>query len=49
MAKDKVVRLRVDEEFKNKLEYIKTINSYKSVAETIRKVVEKEYKKETMK
>ena len=44
--KDKVLQIRVDKEFLSKLEYLKTINNFKTVAETIRKTVEKEFRKE---
>ena len=44
--KDKMLRVRVDEAFLSKLEYLKDINGFKSVAETIRKIIEKEYRKE---
>ena len=44
--KDKLLHIRVDEAFLAKLEYLKDINGFKSVAETIRKIIEKEYKKE---
>lgn len=44
--KDKLLQMRVDEEFLSKLEYLKKINDYKSNAETVRKIVEKEFRKE---
>ena len=44
--KEKQLHLRVDEVFLAKLEYLKDINGFKSIAETIRKIIEKEYKKE---
>ena len=44
--KEKQVHLRVDEVFLAKLKYLKDINGFKSVAETIRKIIEKEYRKE---
>lgn len=47
--KDKMLRIRVDESFLEKLEYLKRINGFKTIAETVRKVLEKEYRKETMK
>lgn len=46
--KDKLLQIRVDEEFLAKLEYLKSINGYKSISETIRKIVEKEFRKENL-
>ena len=46
MSKDKLLQIRVDENFLSKLEYLQKINGYKTVAETVRKIVEKEYRKE---
>jgi len=45
-VKDKMLRVRVDEAFLSKLEYLKDVNGFKSIAETIRKTIEKEYRKE---
>ena len=47
--KDKMLRIRVDEDFLSKLEYLKRINGFRTIAETVRKIVEKEWRKETMK
>jgi len=44
--KDKILQIRVDAEFLSKLEYLRHINGYKSIAETVRKIVEKEWRKE---
>lgn len=44
--KNKLLQMRVDEEFLSKLEYLKKINNYKNNAETIRKIIEKEFRKE---
>ena len=44
--KDKRIYIRVTEEFLKKLEYLKEINSFKNLSETIRKIIEKEYRKE---
>lgn len=49
MKKDKLIQLRVDEEFIEKVDYIQRINAYKNQSEAIRKTVEKEYRKETNK
>ena len=45
--KDKLLQIRVDADFISKLEYLRTINGFKSLAETIRKIIEKEFRKET--
>ena len=44
--KDKEIRLRVDEDFIDKVDYLQRINDYKNRSDTVRKVVEKEYRKE---
>lgn len=44
--KDKLLQIRVDEDFLQKLEYLQKINGYKTVSETVRKIVEKEFRKE---
>lgn len=44
--KDKRIYVRVTEEFLKKLEYLKQINGFKNLSETMRKIVEKEYRKE---
>ena len=36
----------VDEQFLDKVEYLKRINGYKNKSETVRKTIEKEYRKE---
>lgn len=46
--KDKLLQIRVDDDFLSKLEYLKSINGFKTIAETIRKIIEKEYRKDTM-
>lgn len=45
--RDKLLQIRVDESFLSKIAYLQKINGFKSVAETVRKIVEKEYRKET--
>jgi hypothetical protein len=45
--KDKLIQIRVDAEFLSKLEYLRHINGYKSNSDTVRKIVEKEYRKES--
>ena len=47
--KDKLIQIRVDAEFLSKLEYLQRINGFKNESETIRKVVEKEWRKEQTK
>ena len=44
--KDKRIYIRVTEGFLKKLEYLKEINEFKNLSETIRKIIEKEYRKE---
>lgn len=44
--KNKLLQIRVDEEFLSKLDYLREINGYRTVAETVRKIVEKEFRKE---
>ena len=45
--KDKIIRIRADQDFTDKVEYLQEINGYKNKSETIRKVVDKDYRKET--
>lgn len=47
--KDKKLQIRVDEVFLQKLEYLRRIHGFRTVAETVRHIVEKEFRKETMK
>jgi metal-responsive CopG/Arc/MetJ family transcriptional regulator len=44
--KDKRIYIRISEEFLEKLEYLMRINGFKNLSETIRKIIEKEYRKE---
>jgi len=44
--KDKLLQIRVDEDFLQKLDYLRKINGFKTVSETVRKIVEKEFRKE---
>lgn len=44
--KDKLLQIRVDKEFMQKVDYLMRIHAYKSASETIRKLIEKEYRKE---
>lgn len=44
--KDKLIQIRADAEFLAKLEYLQTINGFKSTSETIRQIVDKEFRKE---
>ena len=43
----KVLQVRVTDEFLNKIEFLKSINGFKSNSDVVKKVIEKEYKKET--
>lgn len=45
--KDRLLQIRVDSEFLSKLEYLRRIHGFKTIAETVRKLIEKEYRKET--
>ena len=45
--RDKTLQIRADDEFLAKVEYLRYINGYKSNSDTVRKVVEKEYMKES--
>lgn len=44
--KDKEIKIRADEGFVEKVDYLQRINDYKNRSDTVRKVVEKEYRKE---
>ena len=44
--KDKLLQIRVDSDFLSKVEYLMKINGFRTIAETIRKIIEKEYRKE---
>lgn len=49
IMRDKLLQIRVDADFLSKLNYLQKINGFKSIAETVRKIVEKEFRKETEK
>ena len=44
--KYKTLQIRVDEDFLLKLKYLQRINGFRTVAETVRKLIEKEWRKE---
>lgn len=44
--KDKTLIVKVDENFIEKVDYLQKINDFKNRSDTVRKVVEKEYRKE---
>lgn len=44
--RDKLLQIRVDDDFLSKLEYLRRINGFKTIAETVRKIIEKEFRKE---
>lgn len=46
--KDKELKIKVDDQFIEKVDYLQRINDFKNRSDTVRKVVEKEYRKETM-
>ena len=43
--KDLEIRIRMDKEFLEKVDYLQKINDFKNRSDTVRKVVEKEYAK----
>ena len=45
--KEERIEIRANEEFVEKVDYLQRINDYKNRSDTVRKVVEKEYNKET--
>ena len=45
--KTKQIHIRIDEEFEQKLKFLMRINGFRSLSDTIRKLIEKEYRKET--
>lgn len=47
--KDRLIQIRADIEFLKKLEYLRQINGFKSISETVREIVEKEWRKEQTK
>lgn len=44
--RDKLLQIRVDDAFLSKLDYLRKIHGFRSIAETVRHIVEKEYRKE---
>ena len=44
--KDRKLQIRVDEDFLSRLEYLRKINGFRTIAETVRKLIEKEFRKE---
>ena len=46
--KDKGLKIKVDDQFIEKVDYLQRINDYKNRSDTVRKVVEKEYRKECL-
>ena len=45
--KDKLLQIRCDSDFLSKVEYLRKINGFRNCSETVRKLLEKEYRKET--
>lgn len=45
--KDKLLQIRVDSDLLSKIDFLREINGFRTIAETIRKIIEKEYRKET--
>ena len=46
--KDKELKIKVDDQFIEKVDYLQRINDYKNRSDCVRKVVEKEYRKEQL-
>ena len=46
--RNKLLQIRADEEFLSKLEYLREIFGFKTKSETVRAIVDKEWKKETL-
>jgi len=46
MNKTKLIHIRIDEEVEEKLKFLMRINGFRSLSDTIRKLIEKEYRKE---
>ena len=46
IMKDKLIQIRADAELLAKIEYLKFVNGWRTVSETVRKIIEKEYRKE---
>ena len=46
--KDKKFIILVDAQFMAKVDYLKRINNFRNKSDTIRRIIEKEYRKETM-
>ena len=44
--KDKNMIIKCDDEFLEKVDFIERINGYKNKSDTVRKTIEKEYRKE---
>lgn len=44
--KDKIIALRVDEDIVRKMDYLQQLNGYKTRSETVRRVIDKEYRRE---
>lgn len=44
--KDKLISLRVDEDIVRKMDYLRQLNGYRNRSETVRKVIDKEYRRE---
>lgn len=44
--RDKLLQIRVDDEFLSKLDYLKKVYGFKNAAKCIREIIEKEFRKE---
>lgn len=45
--RDKTLQIRADDDFLAKVDYLRRVNGWKSTSETVRKIIEKEYRKES--
>ena len=46
--KDKELKVKVDDEFIDKVDFLRLVHQFKTRSETVRRIVEKEYIKETV-
>lgn len=44
--RDRLLQIRVDEELLNRLEWLRKIHGFKTISETVRHIIDKEWRKE---
>lgn len=44
----KILQIRVTEDFLKKLDYLRLINGYANLSKTVREIIEKEFRKESI-